>query len=360
MAPLDGANGLASLELGDKLRVWRWATPDEEHGEWAEVIWRAEREGGIEWLFCETLRYSAFWFAPQRVAEGTDSDIRRYAPASELTVQRTLFRTEAARLHAALDEDCGVLRELKAPLPPGHRGFTTAPSQLRVKATVLNGDLKPREREELQERLQRRLEREAELREMLQEGAVLSSPCSPARREQQNRRHRPELCAACIRKQSWCSGSLHRSDCAVRLDRAVRRLHPQLRWSACEAGVEALINYGGELVILQLRPWIFCVSDDDALLFGVPGLPELPKKESKAASSASCAGAEEAPSDGEEATVGDTVVERYFSDGSESESATSADPQSQEDSSPFWLAPLKMLLMASQVRWGTVVLGIAQ
>mmetsp|Transcript_11133 Transcript_11133/g.27870 ORF Transcript_11133/g.27870 Transcript_11133/m.27870 type:complete len:361 (+) Transcript_11133:82-1164(+) len=274
MAEPDAMQAGEDVCVGSFIRVW--PCPSEttlsEAGEWAEVVRSEPCSNASRSLLCETLGGVLFSFVPEHVAQGIDARIAKFELKHEVA-QLVQWRChEIQRLQHAVDEKSGKVGNLplveSPPLPEA--GYRTAASQVRAKATVLCDAISSRRRRAMQEMLESSLERFAH--QLYERGSHEFEAVGCCSRNV----HRPELCPHCIRKGTWCSGSLHLPDAAARLADAAEAVQgvstrcggQGIKWRASDAGVETEFNFGGELVLVQLRPWLFCVSDEDAELFG--------------------------------------------------------------------------------------------
>lgn len=289
------AAGAQALETkvrpGECIRVWRrYPAVPTVHGEWAEVIRSRNAAGGEERLLCETLQFDVFSFSPGQVARCCDRGVEKYQVVSEEAEKRDLRRKEVDRLHRALDEN-GRLGPCIGDVP-SYPGFSTAKSQLRVKATVLElveeSAGAAGQRQDLQEEIERIFELNvAQLTQQMQSQQAISEQamqgdigipvdngiqpitCKQLKSGSTPKKHYPELCADCIRSGTWCSSSLHLPCATICLDIVAQLMSPGLQWRCSEAGLEAEMSYGdAKAVLLQIRPWLFCIPDVDAALFG--------------------------------------------------------------------------------------------
>jgi len=269
---------------GSFLRVWWRLPPDASTAhacEWAEVIRIEKTKIGAATLRCETLGKVAFSFVPTDVARGVDAHVVKFEVQAEVAPHGDLRRSEVNRLRQALHETCGRIGTLSREVDPAlcNAGFTVAPSQVRVKATLLTHSGSASQRQSLQERLEVTLEQFADdLHETDQKQQLLQQPLQLRQSSEVNQRHRPELCPECIRKANWCSGSLHLPDAAARIAKAAESLltpgsgtdRQSPNWYVSDSGIEAEMFYNDQPVLIQLRPWHFCISETDAALFGKP------------------------------------------------------------------------------------------
>mmetsp|Transcript_43483 Transcript_43483/g.78048 ORF Transcript_43483/g.78048 Transcript_43483/m.78048 type:complete len:281 (+) Transcript_43483:2-844(+) len=276
------------VRAGECIRVWRrYPAVTPPHGEWAEVIRSGHAPDGEHQLLCETLQFEAFSFSPQQVAGCCDHKVVRYQAVCEEYERHELRQREVARLHQTLNEK-GRLCPWAGDVP-SYMGFTTASSQLRIKATVLElvgGDSigVASKRQALQEELERIFEVSvAQLTQQMRSHQGKLPPdnglaawlpvCShQLKREAAPKKHYPELCAECISSGTWCSESLHLPCVTLCLDAVAEQLSPGICWRRSEAGLEAEISYGdAKVMLLQIRPRLFCIPDVDAALFGSQG-----------------------------------------------------------------------------------------
>lgn len=246
---------------GCSIRVWRHSATA-LRGELAQIIrWEAQM------LRCETLCGVVFVFSPCDVAKGLDAEVTRYEVCPENAPRAALRKREAVRLASALDKEGRIVGSLDDFCSSDIDGFVMTPSQVRATATMLSKDVTPRQR----------LAWQASLEQDMEELAHLQIGAHPDRRstaeggDEAPHRHRPELCQDCIRKGGWCSGTWHLADAPKALATAAESLlsagsfkRDHLRWRSSAAGLETEFVYKGEAVLLQLRPWLFCVSDAEA------------------------------------------------------------------------------------------------
>ena len=112
------------------------------------MIQRQEREG-VEGVFCEMIdSRHAFWFSPSLVERNVDGAVVSWEPPEDAHLI-SFRRSEVERLHGALQPDgrsIAVLPSQFQRIP----GFRTQPSQVRVKAVLLQEDAPQEDRDRIE------------------------------------------------------------------------------------------------------------------------------------------------------------------------------------------------------------------
>lgn len=266
---------------GSCIRVWQHPPVDSQglidwvpHGEWAEVVKIDTAKDGTASVLCEMLSGTLFTFAPDRVNAGVDTRVAKYEVQCDSFQRKLLHRAEARRLMRAIDAKTNKVGRMPEDdySPRDNSDFTYAHSQIRVKVTFLSEGMPSSKRQALQATLEKGIERKAE--------QIYGTPHNTDVGPANSARHHPELCHLCIKKGGWCSGSLHLKDAALRLARSTEEhvgivRHPDKpgvgsQWRSSDAGIEIEVMYRSEPVLVQLRPWLFCISHQDRFLFGKP------------------------------------------------------------------------------------------
>eukprot|EP00929_Paragymnodinium_shiwhaense_P078319 TRINITY_DN40587_c0_g1_i1.p1 TRINITY_DN40587_c0_g1~~TRINITY_DN40587_c0_g1_i1.p1 ORF type:complete len:897 (-),score=53.29 TRINITY_DN40587_c0_g1_i1:88-2778(-) len=124
---------------GTVIRVlFRDAT--DNNGEWADVVQRQPRIDAADGLFCETIETKrAFWFSPSAMERGGDGTVLSYESPGEPDEVQQFRRAEVERLHRTLTRNGTALTPLDGNIQR-IENYVTRPSQIRVKAVVLDLD----------------------------------------------------------------------------------------------------------------------------------------------------------------------------------------------------------------------------
>eukprot|EP00397_Hematodinium_sp_SG-2012_P007947 GEMP01007998.1.p1 GENE.GEMP01007998.1~~GEMP01007998.1.p1 ORF type:complete len:776 (+),score=133.97 GEMP01007998.1:132-2330(+) len=170
---------------------------------WVEIIMR---EDGTDRLYCATVKKRgnkmfAFWFSPEDVAVGRDQKVVAYERADEPDEKEEHRQNEVERLHETLSQP-GLRLDNKA--VKEYPGYCTAPSQFIAKATILDLDATPEDREAIEEEvetLMREGARNATVRDVIDSMTMLDKAAHIAKVLSSSNKTREQLVKSFTKKK---------------------------------------------------------------------------------------------------------------------------------------------------------------